>query len=178
MSLRIDFEVILSLPIPITQKLVLLALLRYRNGQTGLCFPGIALIMRAASLQRTAVIDALRELALAGYVTVEEPGGGKGRRTGYVLTLPQYAAGTAPECAPANSPPHERFADPNSTRTVRQTGLYGPSGGFSKTNKELNTFNTGEHRFPPVRAMGGANGKTSRLDQAIANIAAARAQRR
>jgi hypothetical protein len=181
-SLRTDFEVIIDLPIPDTQKLLLLTLLRYRNGFTGLCCPGVKLLCRTMRKGKTVVYEALRELERAGYATAEVAGGGPGRMTSYVLTLPQVnlAAGNAPECAPANQQ-WLRPGEPSGRRMGPANGpVFTPNGSGqpeSQNNKVLNTFNTREHRFPPGRAMGGANGK-SKLDQAIANIAKARAARR
>jgi hypothetical protein len=177
-SLRTDFEVTMDLPIPDTQKLLLLTLLRHRNGLTGLCCPGIKLLMRTLRKEKTVVYDALRELGRAGYLTVEERGGGPGRMTSYVLHLPtKSSADIAPECAPENKSESLRPVGlsgrqkaPADTPVFASRGSGLPE---SQNNKELNTY---EHsltrRLPPQREK--ARGKFARV---MENIERARQRR-
>lgn len=159
--LRTDFETIIDLPITDEQKLVMLVLLRYRNGKTGQCNPSKTTIGQKVGHEEAWVYSVLRGLRSAGYVSIAQLGGGAGRTTSYVLNLYGCAQGENPiGLNTVTNPIHSNNPIEN------PIGLNNRN-----TNRNLNTENTGEHRhrFPPTKATGGANAK-SRLDRAIANI--------
>lgn len=163
--LRTDFEMIIDLPITDAEKLVMLVLLRFRNGKTGQCNPSKATIGEKAGHNERWVYAVLQELKRAGHVDVVQLGGGAGRTTSYVLNLGG--------CATSIAATQENPVEPNTVRNP--VHLDNPVGNpvhldNRNTNRELNTRTQGEHRFPPIGTKGGTNAKTSRLDRAIANI--------
>lgn len=68
-----------SQPISPTGKLICLALLRYRNNATGLCYPSHATLCAATGLSRSGLQRSLRELRRSGIVEAQDAPGRSNR---------------------------------------------------------------------------------------------------
>jgi hypothetical protein len=165
--LRTDFEVIIDLPITDTQKLVMLILLRFRNGRTGQCNPSKRLIAEKMGRCERLAYSTVQELKRAGYVGVRTLGGGSGRTTDYVLNLD----GRAPRENPAAHFTEENPADSGTLQeTLHETGQNPADSSSRNTNRELNTLNTLNTRGYPPRSEKRSSEGRSKFARAIANI--------
>ena len=121
-----------------------LALFCYRNNQTGTTFVSVATVAKAVSdaTSRGNAQAALTALAKAGYAPVVDAGGGRGRSSVRLVTLPgakrpQNEGAPDSKAVSAKAPPIQRESAPNSEEKRPRFGQKAPPNRRHDLNMQL-----------------------------------------